>query len=62
MIEGEVGGEETLVVSKWRDEKDKPRCDYYLWSSIERHEGFAFIEITACGQGHLCSARREDES
>ena len=30
MIEGEVGDEETLIVSKWRDESDKPRCDYYL--------------------------------
>ena len=30
MIEGEVGDEETLIVSKWRDESYKPRCDYYL--------------------------------
>ena len=30
MIEGEVGEEETLIVSKWRDETGKPRCDYYL--------------------------------
>jgi hypothetical protein len=30
MIEGEVGEEETLIVSKWRDETNKPRCDYYL--------------------------------
>jgi len=30
MIEGEVGDEEILIVSKWRDESDKPRCDYYL--------------------------------
>jgi len=29
-IEGEVGDEEVLVVSRWRDETDKPRCDYYL--------------------------------
>jgi SRSO17 transposase len=33
MIEGEVGDVETLVVSKWRDETNKPRCDYYLSSS-----------------------------
>jgi hypothetical protein len=30
MIEGEVGDGETLIVSKWRDETGKPRCDYYL--------------------------------
>jgi SRSO17 transposase len=36
MIEGEVGGEETLVVSKWRDETNKPRCDYYLSYNKER--------------------------
>lgn len=30
MIEGEVGDEETLIVSRWRDETNKPRCDYYL--------------------------------
>jgi len=33
MIENEVGDEETLVVSKWREDNGKPRCDYYLsWS------------------------------
>jgi SRSO17 transposase len=30
MIENEVGEEEMLIVSKWRDETNKPRCDYYL--------------------------------
>jgi SRSO17 transposase len=30
MIECEVGDEETLIVSKWRDDTGKPRCDYYL--------------------------------
>ena len=30
MIEGEVGAEETLIVSKWHDETNKPRYDYYL--------------------------------
>jgi SRSO17 transposase len=30
MIENEVGDEEMLIVSKWRDETNKPRCDYYL--------------------------------
>jgi len=29
-IEGEIGDEEMLIVSKWRDETGKPRCDYYL--------------------------------
>ena len=29
-IEGEVGDEEMLIVSRWRDETGKPRCDYYL--------------------------------
>jgi SRSO17 transposase len=29
-IEGEVGDEETLIVSRWRDDTGKPRCDYYL--------------------------------
>lgn len=29
-IEGEVGDEEILIVSRWRDETGKPRCDYYL--------------------------------
>ena len=36
MIEGEVGEEETLIVSKWRDETGKPRCDYYLSYNKER--------------------------
>jgi hypothetical protein len=31
-IEGEVGDEETLIVSKWREDNGKPRCDYYLTS------------------------------
>jgi SRSO17 transposase len=30
MIENEVGDEETLIVSRWRDDTGKPRCDYYL--------------------------------
>jgi SRSO17 transposase len=30
MIEGEVGDEETLIVSKWRDDTGKPHGDYYL--------------------------------
>lgn len=34
-IEGDVGDVETLVVSKWRDETGKPRCDYYLSCSEE---------------------------
>jgi len=34
--EGEIGEEETLVVSRWRDETGKSRCDYYLSSSKER--------------------------
>jgi len=36
MIEGEIGDEETLIVSKWRDETKKPRCDYYLSHNNER--------------------------
>jgi len=33
-IEGEVGDEETLIVSKWREDNGKPRCDYYLsWNN-----------------------------
>jgi len=36
MIEGEVGDEETLIVSRWRDETNKPRCDYYLSYNKER--------------------------
>jgi SRSO17 transposase len=35
-IEGEVGEEETLIVSKWRDETHKPRCDYYLSYNNDR--------------------------
>lgn len=32
-IENEIGDEETLIVSKWREDNGKPRCDYYLsWS------------------------------
>jgi len=42
MIEGEVGDEETLIVSKWRDETNKPRCDYYLsfnnWEEVSLDE------------------------
>jgi SRSO17 transposase len=30
MIENELGDEELLLVSRWRDETGKPRCDYYL--------------------------------
>jgi len=34
MIENEVGDEEMLIVSKWREDSGKPRCDYYLsWSN-----------------------------
>ena len=28
MIENEIGDEETLVVSKWREDNGKPQCDY----------------------------------
>jgi len=35
-IEGEVGEEETLIVSRWRDETGKPRCDYYLSYNKDR--------------------------
>ena len=41
MIENEVGDEEMLIVSKWREDSGKPRCDYYLsWSNepIDLHE------------------------
>ena len=40
-IENEVGDEETLIVSKWREDTGKPRCDYYLsWSRepVDLHE------------------------
>ena len=42
MIENEVGDEELLLVSRWRDETGKPRCDYYLShgnsdSDLEEH-------------------------
>lgn len=40
-IENEIGDEETLIVSKWREDNGKPRCDYYLsWSNepIDLHE------------------------
>ena len=30
MIEGEIGEEEMLIVSRWREDTGKPRCDYYL--------------------------------
>ncbi len=30
MIEGEIGEEETLIVSRWRDESGSKRTDYYL--------------------------------
>jgi hypothetical protein len=29
-IDNEIGEVETLVVSRWRDDTNKPRCDYYL--------------------------------
>ena len=33
-IENEIGDEEMLIVSKWREDSGKPRCDYYLsWSN-----------------------------
>ena len=33
-IENEIGEEETLIVSKWREDNGKPHCDYYLsWSN-----------------------------
>ena len=35
-IDGEIGEEETLIVSRWRDETGKPRCDYYLSYNKER--------------------------
>lgn len=32
-IEGHLGEEETLIVSKWHEDNGKARCDYYLsWS------------------------------
>jgi SRSO17 transposase len=40
-IENEVGDEEILIVSKWREDNGKPRCDYYLsWSdeATDLHE------------------------
>jgi SRSO17 transposase len=36
MHDGEMGEEETLIVSRWREESGKPRCDYYLSYSKER--------------------------
>jgi SRSO17 transposase len=39
MIENEVGDEEMLIVSKWRDETNKPRCDYYLSYNKEGNVG-----------------------
>jgi len=36
MIENEIGDEETLIVSKWREDTGKPRCDYYLSYTKER--------------------------
>ena len=40
-IENEIGEEETLIVSKWREDTGKPRCDYYLsWN----HEAIALEE------------------
>lgn len=36
MIGNEVGDEETLIVSKWREDTGKPRCDYYLSYNKER--------------------------
>ena len=29
-IENEIGDEEMLIVSKWREDNGKPHCDYYL--------------------------------
>jgi len=34
MIENEIGDEELLLVSRWRDETGKQRCDYYLSHGI----------------------------
>ncbi len=36
MIENEIGDEETSIVSKWREDSGKPRCDYYLSHSKKR--------------------------
>jgi len=34
MIENEIGDEEMLIVSKWREDNGKVRCDYYLsWNN-----------------------------
>ena len=38
MIENEVGDEETLIVSRWRDETGKNRTDYYLSHGHEDSE------------------------
>ena len=38
MIENEVGDEETLIVSRWRDESGKNRTDYYLSHGHEDSE------------------------
>ncbi|MCL2120040.1 MAG: IS701 family transposase [Planctomycetaceae bacterium] len=33
-IDNETGDQETLIVSKWREDNGRPRCDYYLsWSN-----------------------------
>jgi len=38
MIENEIGDEETLIVSRWRDETGKKRTDYYLSHGNEDSE------------------------
>ena len=38
MIENEIGEEETLIVSRWRDETGKKRTDYYLSHGNEDSE------------------------
>ena len=43
-IENEIGHEETLVVSKWREDNGKPRCDYrrYWFAFGDFFDAFAF--------------------
>jgi hypothetical protein len=38
MIENEIGDEETLIVSRWRDETGKNRTDFYLSHGNEDSE------------------------
>ena len=56
-IENEIGDEETLIVSKWREDNGKPRCDYrQRWFASAKRRG-AMSRLT-CMNTQKSSSRR----